>query len=64
MKTIIQIDDNYKNWLEELSDRFRSSQIKAAIRVNNEMLRFYWSLGRDILRWSFRQNTARVSTIN
>lgn len=48
MKTIIQIDDNYKNWLEELSDRFRSSQIKAAIRVNNEMLRFYWSLGRDI----------------
>lgn len=41
MKTIIQIDDNYKNWLEALSDRFRSSQIKAAIRVNNEMLRFY-----------------------
>jgi len=48
MKTIVQIDDNYKNWLKELSDRFRSSQIKAAIRVNNEMLRFYWSLGRDI----------------
>jgi hypothetical protein len=24
------------------------SQIKAAVRVNSEMLRFYWSLGKDI----------------
>lgn len=48
MKNVIQIDDNYKRWLGELSDRFRSSQIKAAVRVNSEMLQFYWSLGRDI----------------
>ena len=25
MKTTIQIDDNYKNWLEELSDSFKGS---------------------------------------
>jgi hypothetical protein len=48
MNNIIQVDDNYKKWLNELSDRFKSSQIKAAIRVNSEMLQFYWSLGRDI----------------
>ena len=24
------------------------SQVKAAVRVNQEMLRFYWSLGKDI----------------
>ena len=48
MKNVIQIDANYKRWLGELSDRFRSSQIKAAVRVNSEMLQFYWSLGRDI----------------
>ena len=48
MNTIVPIDDYYKKWLCELSDRFRSSQIKAAIRVNNEMLQFYWSIGRDI----------------
>lgn len=48
MNNIVPIDDNYKKWLEELSDRFRSSQIKAAVRVNSEMLQFYWSIGRDI----------------
>ena len=48
MNNIVPIDDNYKNWLSELSDRFRSSQIKAAVRVNSEMLQFYWSIGRDI----------------
>lgn len=30
-------------------DRFKKTQIKAAIKVNEEMLRFYWSLGRDIV---------------
>lgn len=25
------------------------SQIKAAVKVNSEVLRFYWSLGRDIV---------------
>ncbi|MCD8150178.1 MAG: DUF1016 N-terminal domain-containing protein [Clostridiales bacterium] len=28
--------------------RYRSCQIKAAVRVNEEMLKFYWSLGRDV----------------
>ena len=45
MNNIVPIDDNYKKWLSELSDRFRSSQIKAAVRVNSEMLQFYWSIG-------------------
>ncbi len=48
MNNIVPIDDNYKKWLGELSDRFRNSQIKAAMRVNSEMLQFYWSIGRDI----------------
>ncbi|MBP3854410.1 MAG: hypothetical protein IK990_02200 [Ruminiclostridium sp.] len=48
MSNIIQVDDNYKKWLNELSDRFRNAQIKAAVRVNSEMLQFYWLLGRDI----------------
>ena len=48
MNGVIPIDENYKKWLGELSDRFRSSQIKAAVRVNSEMLQFYWSIGRDI----------------
>ena len=35
--------------MEDLGKRFRQSQIKAAVNVNSEMLRFYWELGRDIV---------------
>jgi hypothetical protein len=38
----------YTNWIQEVSRRYRQSQIKAAIVVNTEMLKFYFSLGRDI----------------
>lgn len=41
-------DKNYVNWLSDLKKRFRMSQLKAAIKVNTEMLKFYWSLGEDI----------------
>jgi len=31
------------------TSRYRKSQIKAAIKVNTELLKFYWELGRDIV---------------
>ena len=40
---------DYSEWLEALSMRYRRSQIKAAVAVNTEMLKFYFSLGRDIV---------------
>lgn len=43
-------DPEYREWIQELSKRFRQSQIKAAVRVNSELLRFYWSLGEDIVK--------------
>lgn len=46
-------DRDYKNWIKDISGRFRRSQIKAATHVNEEMLRFYWNLGHDI---HFRQS--------
>ena len=49
MEAITIIDSDYKRWVEDLSKRFRQSQIKAAVSVNSEMLRFYWELGRDIV---------------
>ena len=41
-------DKNYVKWLSDLKKRFRMSQLKAAVKVNTEMLKFYWSLGEDI----------------
>ena len=49
MSKLIKIDIEYKQWISELSERFRVSQLRASIKVNTEMLRFYWSLGRDIV---------------
>ncbi len=43
-----EFDSSYKKWISEVSNRFKASQIKASIKVNDEMLRFYWLLGRDI----------------
>ena len=40
----------YNGWLGEISKRYRQSQIKAAVAVNTEMLKFYFGLGRDIVR--------------
>lgn len=48
-KNITILDKDYKNWIAELSSRYRKSQIKAAIKVNTELLKFYWELGRDIV---------------
>ena len=43
------IDPNYIDWLNSIKQQFRSSQAKAAVRVNESLLSFYWSLGRDIV---------------
>lgn len=48
MSQLANIDKDYASWIEELSQRYRQCQIKAAIHVNREMLQFYWTLGRDI----------------
>ena len=48
MTSLMKTDERYKKWISDISKRFRQSQIKAAVKVNSEMLRFYWSMGRDI----------------
>lgn len=44
------LDKDYSDWVADLSKRYRASQIKAAISVNEELLKFYWSLGHDIVK--------------
>ncbi len=40
----------YARLLSTLKERFRKSQIKAAIKINTSMLEYYWGMGRDISR--------------
>ncbi|MBQ7478195.1 MAG: hypothetical protein IJT01_04750, partial [Selenomonadaceae bacterium] len=41
-------NEEYKAWIADISKRYKSSQIKAAMKINDEMLRFFWWLGHDI----------------
>ncbi len=52
MSSLIKSDAKYRNWIKDISRRFRQSQLKAAVKVNSEMLQFYWELGRDITNLS------------
>ena len=66
-KSISILDQDYIQWIKELSSRYHRSQIKAAVKVNREMLQFYWELGKDIVekkaesRWGsgFMKNLSR-----
>ena len=48
MSNSIEKSKEYKDWINEISSRYRNSQIKASVKVNDEMLRLYWSIGRDL----------------
>ena len=45
----VQIDREYIQWIREIKSRYRSAQIKAAVKVNAEQLLFNWQLGRDLV---------------
>lgn len=47
-KNLTIIDKDYLQWVKDLALRYRQSQIKAAVKVNQEVIRFYWNLGKDI----------------
>lgn len=46
----IHIDTDYANWIAEVKHRYRSAQVKAAVKVNAEKLLFNWLLGRDLVQ--------------
>ena len=47
-KVLSILDADYQQWIVSLKKRYRQSQLKAAVKVNAELVSFYWSLGRDI----------------
>ncbi|OGS18847.1 MAG: hypothetical protein A2219_02385 [Elusimicrobia bacterium RIFOXYA2_FULL_50_26] len=49
MKHNLLSDKEYKAWLTEIKLKVRHTQLKAAVKVNSEMLLFYWELGADIV---------------
>ena len=46
----IHIDADYADWIADVKHRYRSAQVKAAVKVNAEKLLFNWQLGRDLVQ--------------
>lgn len=51
---IMLIDRKFKNWVESLSQNYKKAQIKAAVHVNSELIKFYYKLGEEISKTSFK----------
>ena len=49
MNRSLTTNKDYYSWLKELKQKVRLVQIKAAVKVNSELLQFYWELGQDIV---------------
>ena len=45
----ITSNKEYKKWLTELKTKVRTAQLKAAVRVNTELITLYWEMGADIV---------------
>lgn len=41
--------EGYAEFIADLKERVRSAQFRTSRAVNTELLRLYWSVGRDIL---------------
>lgn len=44
------INDEYLNWLQSIKHKIHLTQKKAAIAVNQELIQFYWELGKMIVK--------------
>ena len=42
--------EEYGSFLNEIKQKVKTSQIKAALSVNQELIRLYWEIGSDIYR--------------
>lgn len=46
----------YNAWITDIKTRLKTAQLKSAVAVNTELLKFYWELGADIVE---KQKTAK-----
>ena len=50
-------NSEYTQWVIELKQRIKNAQIKAAVKVNKELINLYWSIGRDIVEKKAEDST-------
>ena len=43
-------EQSYRDWLNQLKTQIRSSQQRAILAVNQELVMLYWQIGQNILQ--------------
>lgn len=43
------LDKNYQGFLKNIKERLKTTQIRAALAANSELIKFYWQLGSDLI---------------
>lgn len=55
MTSLLEVDSRfipvvgYREFLNELKEKIRNAQLKAAITVSRELIKLYWELGKDVV---------------
>ncbi len=47
MGLVIQ-DNAYTEWLKQLKDKIRKTQLQAALSANRELILLYWDIGKEL----------------
>lgn len=45
----LRLDNNYKSFLNDIKERLKKAQIRAALAANSELIKFYWQLGTELI---------------
>ncbi|WP_131778415.1 PDDEXK nuclease domain-containing protein [Legionella bozemanae] len=45
----LHLDKDYMDFLSNIRTRLKTAQIRAALAANNELIKFYWQLGNDLI---------------
>ena len=48
-KETLNLDKNYIHFLNDIKNRLKTAQIRAALAANKEQIKFYWQLGTDLI---------------
>tara|TARA_B110000211_G_scaffold181818_1_gene205779 strand:+ start:1718 stop:2758 length:1041 start_codon:yes stop_codon:yes gene_type:complete len=49
MKELESLPADYSSWLAQLKQNIQSAQSRAALAINQELIKLYWQIGHDIL---------------
>ena len=48
MSELAHIDNEYRDWVKAIKERYLNNRLHAVLKVNQVLLHFYWQLGKDI----------------